>query len=252
MVALGRRGDRDLSAARSWFCISADGLSGFAGFAGNKALDQTRAWSSDVNSGAVGAACGSRVRVPPRQMRIPCRRLYLGVPEELADHRQALARRHDGHYPPPDVTGGRYTRAFAGAHLKRLLASLALAIVLALKIWLEEQLARVSAKSVIAEAIRYGLNHWDGLVRFLEDGRIELGRVDDWRGGCRRRGLTVSGGFRPRRCRSSLHGSVSSRRSSNRACRFPAPGFLSFHQAFALGRSSRLLGMRKSPSVSCR
>jgi hypothetical protein len=27
-----------------------------------------------------------------------------------------------------------------------------------------------------------------------------------------------SGGFRPRRCRSSLHGSVSSRRSSNRAC----------------------------------
>ena len=46
--------------------------------------------------------------------------------------------------------------------------------MLALKTWLEEQLARVSAKSVIAEAIRYGLNHWDGLVRFLEDGRIEL------------------------------------------------------------------------------
>jgi transposase len=47
-------------------------------------------------------------------------------------------------------------------------------IVLAFKSWLEEQLARVSAKSVIAEAIRYGLNHWDGLIRFLEDGRIEL------------------------------------------------------------------------------
>ena len=125
-------------------------------------------------------------------------------------------------------------------------------LVLALKIWLEEQLARVSAKSVIAEAIRYGLNHWDGLVRFLEDGRIELGRVDDWRGGGRQRGLTVSGGFRPRRCRSSLHGFVSSRRSSNRACGFPAPGFLSSHQAFALGKSLRLRGMRKSPSVSCR
>ena len=27
---------------------------------------------------------------------------------------------------------------------------------------------------VIAEAIRYGFNHWDGLVRFLDDGRIEL------------------------------------------------------------------------------
>jgi transposase len=47
-------------------------------------------------------------------------------------------------------------------------------IVLALKTSFEEQLARVSAKSVIAEAIRYGLNHWDGLIRFLEDGRIEL------------------------------------------------------------------------------
>jgi transposase len=47
-------------------------------------------------------------------------------------------------------------------------------LVLALKTWLDEQLARVSGKSVIAEAIRYGLNHWDGLIRFLEDGRIEL------------------------------------------------------------------------------
>lgn len=47
-------------------------------------------------------------------------------------------------------------------------------LVLALKTWLGEQLARVSRKSVIAEAIRYGLNHWAGLTRFLEDGRIEL------------------------------------------------------------------------------
>ena len=92
-------------------------------------------------------------------------------------------------------------------------------LVLALKAWFEQQLARVSAKSVIAEAIRYALHHWDGLTRFLDDGRIELGRVDDWRGGGRLRGLTVSGGFRPCRCRSSLHGSVSSRRSSNRAVR---------------------------------
>ena len=47
-------------------------------------------------------------------------------------------------------------------------------LVLALKTWLEQQLARVSTKSVIAEVIRYGLNHWDVLVRFLDDGRIEL------------------------------------------------------------------------------
>jgi hypothetical protein len=46
--------------------------------------------------------------------------------------------------------------------------------VLELKRWFEQQLARVSGKSLIAEAIRYGLNHWDGLTRFLDDGRIEL------------------------------------------------------------------------------
>ena len=47
-------------------------------------------------------------------------------------------------------------------------------VVEALKTWLAVQLARASAKSAIAVAIRYGLNHWDGLTRFLEDGRIEI------------------------------------------------------------------------------
>jgi transposase len=47
-------------------------------------------------------------------------------------------------------------------------------LVLELKRWFEQQLASVSGKSLIAEAIRYGLNHWDGLTRFLDDGRIEL------------------------------------------------------------------------------
>ncbi len=40
--------------------------------------------------------------------------------------------------------------------------------------WLEAQLARVPARSPTAEAIRYALNHWEGLVRFLDDGRIEM------------------------------------------------------------------------------
>ena len=47
-------------------------------------------------------------------------------------------------------------------------------LVLALKAWIEHQLARVSVKAMIAEDIRYALNHWDGLIRFLDDGRIEL------------------------------------------------------------------------------
>jgi transposase len=40
--------------------------------------------------------------------------------------------------------------------------------------WLGQQLARISAKSTLAEAIRYTLRQWQGLVRFLDDGRIEL------------------------------------------------------------------------------
>lgn len=46
--------------------------------------------------------------------------------------------------------------------------------VTALKSFLEKQLTRVSRKSPIAEAIRYALNHWQGLIRFLDDGRIDL------------------------------------------------------------------------------
>lgn len=47
-------------------------------------------------------------------------------------------------------------------------------LVASLRTWFEQQLAHVSAKATIAEEIRYGLNHWDGLIRFLDDGRIEL------------------------------------------------------------------------------
>ena len=40
--------------------------------------------------------------------------------------------------------------------------------------WLTTQLARLPGGSPTAEAIRYALNHREGLVRFLDDGRIEL------------------------------------------------------------------------------
>jgi hypothetical protein len=43
-----------------------------------------------------------------------------------------------------------------------------------LRLWLEARLAAVSGKSTIAVAIRYALSRWDGLVRFLDDGRIEI------------------------------------------------------------------------------
>jgi len=32
----------------------------------------------------------------------------------------------------------------------------------------------ISSGSTLAEDIRYALNHWPGLTRFLDDGRLEL------------------------------------------------------------------------------
>jgi transposase len=43
-----------------------------------------------------------------------------------------------------------------------------------LRTWLDAQLAQVSGRSTLADAIRYALARWQGLTRFLHDGRIEL------------------------------------------------------------------------------
>lgn len=40
--------------------------------------------------------------------------------------------------------------------------------------WLREQLALISQKAKLAEAIRYALSRWEGLTRFIDDGRIEI------------------------------------------------------------------------------
>ena len=44
----------------------------------------------------------------------------------------------------------------------------------ALEPWLREKLALISQKTKLAEAIRYALSRWDGLTRFVDDGRIEI------------------------------------------------------------------------------
>ena len=44
----------------------------------------------------------------------------------------------------------------------------------ALRSWLEKTLQQVPSGSSIAQAIRHGFNQWDGLLRFLDDGKIEM------------------------------------------------------------------------------
>src|SRR3954454_723967 len=57
-------------------------------------------------------------------------------------------------------------------------------VVEPLHAWLQAHQGRVSATSDLAKAIRYALRHWPGLTLFLDDGRVEMGRVEDRRGGC--------------------------------------------------------------------
>ncbi|MBL0408463.1 transposase, partial [Microvirga aerilata] len=44
----------------------------------------------------------------------------------------------------------------------------------ALEPWLRGKLGLISQKSKLAEAIRYALVRWEGLTRFVDDGRIEI------------------------------------------------------------------------------
>lgn len=47
-------------------------------------------------------------------------------------------------------------------------------IVEALHAWLKEQLPTLSCKSVTADGIGYAMNQWQALIRYLDDGRIEM------------------------------------------------------------------------------
>ena len=49
-----------------------------------------------------------------------------------------------------------------------------LPIVVDLEPWLREKFGLISQKTKLAEAIRYTLSRWEGLSRFLDDGRIEI------------------------------------------------------------------------------
>ena len=47
-------------------------------------------------------------------------------------------------------------------------------LVNAFGVWREEQRSRVSPRSRLGEKLAYFANHWDGLLVFLHDGRVEM------------------------------------------------------------------------------
>ena len=47
-------------------------------------------------------------------------------------------------------------------------------LVADLRTWFQAKAATLPARGPVAQSIGYALKHWDGLERFLHDGRIEL------------------------------------------------------------------------------
>jgi transposase len=80
----------------------------------------------------------------------------------------------DGYAGFGRLTGkGDIILAACWAHTRRKFYEVAQATN-AFRTWLEHQLPSLSGRSTLAEAMRYALIRWEGLTRFLHDGRIEL------------------------------------------------------------------------------
>ncbi len=52
-----------------------------------------------------------------------------------------------------------------------------------LESWLREKMKTLSRHSELAKAFTYALNQWPALAYYAEDGWVEAGRVEMWRGG---------------------------------------------------------------------
>jgi transposase len=65
-------------------------------------------------------------------------------------------------------------RGHPAEHRRRVRQERSRPIVETLHTWLEDHLPRISGASDLAQAMRYALRHWSGLIVFLDDGRVEM------------------------------------------------------------------------------
>jgi transposase len=112
---------------------------------------------------------------PPGEIRLAfcwahCRRRFYDIHQETGSPLAEEALHRIGElYKVEAEVRGRPAEARRAARQER-----SKPVADALHGWLTAQLERVSGRSTLAEALRYVLRHWQGLVLFLEDGRLEL------------------------------------------------------------------------------
>ena len=121
------------------------------GYAGYRALADKTACNSP-SAGRMSAAASTN-SPPPVPRRSPARRSSASRPFMRSRKTSAAAA------PTSVVTFDRRRSR---------------PILDALEPWLREKLALISQKTKLAEAIRYALSRWEGLSRFVDDGRIEM------------------------------------------------------------------------------
>jgi transposase len=104
---------------------------------------------------------------------------------------------------------------------------------------------RYLPQSLMGKAIHHALNQWPALQLFLEDGRLEIGRVGNRRGDRRNEGVAVAGGFH-HSAGASFSSVVPFPVPAPRTGRagFPHPALISEFPAFAFDWSTRLRGSR--------
>ena len=131
-----------------------------AGFAGILQVDGYGAYADLAEAGGVALAfCWSHVR---RQFY----EIQVKTPAPIAT--EALVRIAALYAVEADIRG------LSADERRQARQRRTKPLVDALQLWLQAKLAAASGKSTIAGAIRYALSRWDGLARFLDDGRIEI------------------------------------------------------------------------------
>lgn len=158
----------DSSPRAAWFAYSPDRggehpQDHLRGFRGALQADAYAGWPKLYATGQVQeVACWAHARRPWWELFLDSKRNPDSLAAEALRRIRALYDIEDEvRGQPPEVRRAQ-RQARAGPLLK------------ALRNWLQELLPRVSAKSEIAQAIRYGLARWKALTRYVDDGRLEM------------------------------------------------------------------------------